>query len=38
MAFSFEVSAKDGTNIELAVKNMAARIWKTMINHHLLHE
>ena len=27
----FEVSAKDGTNIELAVTNMAARIWRTMI-------
>ena len=30
MAF-FEVSAKDGTNIELAVTNMVARIWRTMI-------
>ena len=30
MAF-FEVSAKDGTNIELAMTNMAARIWRTMI-------
>jgi hypothetical protein len=26
----FEVSAKDGTNIELAVTNMVARIWRTM--------
>ena len=30
MAF-FEVSAKDGTNVELAVTNMVARIWRTMI-------
>ena len=30
MAF-FEVSAKDGTNIELAITNMAARIWRTII-------
>ena len=31
MAF-FEVSAKDGTNVELAVTNMVARIWRTMIS------
>ena len=30
MAF-FEISAKDGTNIELAITNMAARIWRTII-------
>ena len=27
----FEVSAKDGTNIERAMTNMAARIWRTII-------
>ena len=30
MAF-FEVSAKDGTNVELAITNMVARIWRTII-------
>ena len=30
MAF-FEVSAKDGTNVELVFTNMVARIWRTMI-------
>ena len=30
MAF-FEVSVKDATNVELAVTNMVARIWRTMI-------
>ena len=30
MAF-FEVSAKDGTNVELVVTNMVARIWRIMI-------
>ena len=38
MAF-FEVSAKDGTNVELAVTDMVARIWRIMIEQHsiLLH-
>ena len=30
MAF-FEVSAKDGTNVELAMTDMVARIWRTII-------
>jgi hypothetical protein len=33
MAF-FEVSAKDGTNVELAVTDMVARIWRIMIEQH----
>ena len=33
MAF-YEVSAKDGANVELAVANMVARIWRTMIVHN----
>ena len=27
----FEVSAKDGTNVELAMADMVARIWGTII-------
>ena len=32
----FEVSAKDGTNVELAIAHTVARIWKTMKKQDIL--